>query len=95
MNQDQLLQIKAVIRGRVQGVFFRKSCETAARSHGVDGYVKNLPTGDVEAVFKATPARVKQMIEWCHSGSPHAFVDDVTIEEMPVDSQLASFKILY
>ncbi len=95
MNQKQLLQIKAVIKGRVQGVFFRKSCETAARAHGVDGYVRNLPNGDVEAVFKAEPARVKQMIEWCHSGPPHAVVDDVTIEEMPVDSQLASFETRY
>ena len=68
------------ISGRVQGVYYRATTREKAQENGVDGWVKNLEDGRVEAVFESDPAAVEAMIEWCHTGSPRARVDDVEIE---------------
>jgi acylphosphatase len=71
------------VSGRVQGVFYRANTRDAARSRGVDGWVRNRDDGRVEAVFEGEADAVEEMIEWCHTGSPAATVDDVeaTYEE--------------
>jgi len=68
------------VSGRVQGVYYRANTRDTARDLGVDGWVKNLSDGRVEAVFEGPEAAVEEMIEWCHSGSPRANVDDVRVE---------------
>jgi acylphosphatase len=71
------------VSGRVQGVFYRANTRDAARGRGVDGWVRNRDDGRVEAVFEGEADAVEEMIEWCHTGSPAATVDDVeaTYEE--------------
>ncbi|MCU4718014.1 acylphosphatase [Halapricum hydrolyticum] len=82
------------VAGRVQGVFFRATTRDTARQHNVDGWVKNLDDGRVEAVFEGPQADVKAMVEFCHEGSPQARVDDVDVEyERPKD--LDGFEIRY
>lgn len=68
------------VSGRVQGVGYRASTRRAARRHGVDGWVRNLDDGRVEAVFEGDPAAVGAMIEWCHEGSPSAEVTGVDVD---------------
>ena len=65
--------------GRVQGVYYRASTREAARDRGVDGWVRNLDDGRVEAVFEGPEAAVEGMVEWCHEGSPRARVEDVEV----------------
>ncbi|MDZ7850588.1 MAG: acylphosphatase [Halodesulfurarchaeum sp.] len=73
------------VSGRVQGVYFRANTRDQARKRDVDGWVKNLADGRVEAVFEGEPAAVESMIEWCHEGSPAAEVSDVTVStEEPI-----------
>ncbi|MGM0606585.1 MAG: acylphosphatase [Halobacteriota archaeon] len=71
------------VSGRVQGVFYRANTRDTARAAGVDGWVRNLPDGRVEAVFEGESDAVDSMIEWCHTGSPNAIVDDVSVEYEP------------
>lgn len=68
------------VSGTVQGVYYRASTRDAAREAGVDGWVRNLDDGRVEAVFEGEEADVEAMVEWCHTGSPRADVDDVAVE---------------
>jgi acylphosphatase len=68
------------VSGRVQGVYFRDSTRRAAQRRGVDGWVRNLDDGRVEAVFEGPREPVETMVEWCHDGSERARVDDVTVE---------------
>ena len=68
------------VSGRVQGVYYRATTRDTAREHDVDGWVKNLDDGRVEAVFEGPEAAVQSMVEFCHDGSPVANVDDVTVE---------------
>jgi acylphosphatase len=78
-------RVRVIVRGRVQGVFFRAACATEARARGVGGWVRNLPDGSLEAAFEGPDADVETMIEWCRSGPPSARVDglDVT-DQAPV-----------
>ncbi len=68
------------VSGRVQGVFYRANTRENARERGVDGWVKNLEDGRVEAVFEGPEDAVEEMVEWCHTGSPAADVEDVEVE---------------
>ncbi|MDS0478467.1 acylphosphatase [Natrinema sp. 1APR25-10V2] len=68
------------VSGTVQGVYYRANTRDTAREKGVDGWVKNLDDGRVEAVFEGPEKAVESMIEWCHTGSPAAEVEDVEAE---------------
>ncbi|WP_254524383.1 acylphosphatase [Natrinema caseinilyticum] len=68
------------VSGTVQGVYYRANTRDAAHEKGVDGWVKNLNDGRVEAVFEGPEDAVEGMIEWCHTGSPAADVEDVQAE---------------
>ena len=68
------------VSGKVQGVYFRATTRDTAREHGVDGWVRNLDDGRVEAVFEGEEGAVETMVEWCHTGSPRAEVDEVAVE---------------
>ena len=67
------------VSGKVQGVMFRATTRDEARKRDVDGWVKNLADGRVEAVFEGSEDAVEEMIEFCHEGSPVARVDDVEV----------------
>ena len=82
------------VSGRVQGVFFRATTRDTAREQGVDGWVRNLDDGRVEAVFEGAKDTVEAMVEFCHEGSPQARVEDVVVEyEEPTG--LDGFEIRY
>lgn len=68
------------VSGTVQGVYYRATTREEARERGVDGWVKNLPDGRVEAVFEGPEGAVRDIVEWCETGSPAADVDDVDVE---------------
>lgn len=65
------------VSGRVQGVFFRTECERMAGSHGLAGFVRNMPDGRVEAAFEGDDADVDAAVAWCREGPPWAQVDSV------------------
>ncbi|CCQ37010.1 acylphosphatase [Natronomonas moolapensis 8.8.11] len=77
---DDRIRAHVFVSGRVQGVYYRATTRDTARERGVDGWVRNLDDGRVEAVFEGTEATVESMVEWCHTGSPNARVDDVEVE---------------
>jgi len=68
------------VSGEVQGVFFRATTRERAEETGVDGWVRNLDDGRVEAGFEGPEDAVEAMVEFCHEGSPQARVDDVETE---------------
>jgi acylphosphatase len=69
------------VSGQVQGVNFRGATQEEAERIGLNGWVRNLQDGRVEAVFEGDPETVRQMIDWCESGPSSADVDDVTVEQ--------------
>ena len=71
------------VHGRVQGVFFRDTCEREARSLDVGGWVSNEPDGSVSAYFEGPPDAVEAMVAWCRSGPPRARVERIEDREVP------------
>jgi len=79
---------RVVVHGRVQGVFFRGSTQDEARGAGIDGWVRNLPDGGVEAVFEGEAAGVEQLVAYCRRGPSWAQVTRVdVVEETPEGEQ--------
>ncbi|MFW6321710.1 MAG: acylphosphatase [Halohasta sp.] len=82
-DSDDRVRAHVYVSGRVQGVYYRASTREQARELGVDGWVRNLSDGRVEAVFEGDQDAVDAMVEWCKTGSRAAEVEavDVTTEE--------------
>lgn len=74
------IRVRAVVSGRVQGVFYRASTADAARSRNLSGWVRNCDDGSVELEAEGTEEAVQDLIAWCRVGPPAARVDTVTVE---------------
>ena len=94
MKKKDTARMHVWIEGRVQGVFFRGSTRSMARSLGLTGYVRNLPDGRVEAVFEGPAETVRQAIKWCEEGPPAARVKSVRTEREEPAGEYDSFSIL-
>ncbi len=70
----ELLSVRATVYGRVQGVFFRAFVEEHAQRLDLKGYVRNLPSGDVEVVAEGERERVEKLVEYLKMGPPTAMV---------------------
>ena len=67
----------------MQGVFFRASCADLARDLRIDGWVRNRPDGDLDAVFQGSDEAVDRILEWCRTGPPSARVDTLEVSDEP------------
>src|SRR5947207_15969808 len=67
------------LTGRVQGVGFRYATADEARRRSLSGWVRNLDSGGVEAVFEGTRSQVEGMLCWCEDGPPGAHVRDLNV----------------
>lgn len=87
--------VKILVSGRVQGVFFRQSTKTKAKEYGVLGTVKNLDDGRVEIFAQAEPAALETFIAWCHKGPIAARVDHVEVINLDyMENGFLSFDII-
>ena len=84
---------RVVIRGDVQGVFFRDSTREEAESRGVRGWVRNRSDGAVEAVFEGAAAAVDAMVEWCRSGPSRAQVEAMDVSLEPETDGFDGFEV--
>lgn len=79
-----VVRTKVIVSGRVQGVWFRESTRKMAEKTGVSGWVRNLASGDVEAVFEGPESAVATAVEWARRGPERAVVTDIeTLTEQP------------
>jgi acylphosphatase len=77
---QQPIRVHVFVSGRVQGVGYRYSTVKEAQRLGVNGWVRNLPDGRVEAVFEGSRTVVEEIIRWSHKGPAAAVVKDVAVE---------------
>jgi len=87
-----MIQKRALVSGRVQGVFFRDFTRRTARQHGVAGWVRNLPDGRVEALLEGEAAAVETVLAALRDGPPAARVDDMIIRDEPPEGH-ARFEV--
>jgi acylphosphatase len=82
-----------VIAGRVQGVGFRFFAEDAAAREGVDGWVRNLPDGRVEAYVEGDREAVDRVELALCRGPAHARIERVDVEEQSPSGRTTGFSI--
>ncbi len=88
-----VVSVRVLVEGRVQGVWFRESIRREAERLGVAGWVRNLPDGRVEAVFEGDPAAVESAIAWAGHGPERAVVTRLErTDETP--QGLTTFRVL-
>jgi len=92
---EEKVRARAVISGRVQGVFFRLETKRAADGFGVFGWVRNRRDGTVEAVFEGSKQNVMSILEWCKKGPPIAKVYNVDAEWEDYIGEFSRFEIAY
>jgi acylphosphatase len=79
-----MVRRRVIVRGLVQGVFFRDSIRRLAQQHGVSGWVANRADGAVEAVFEGEADAVERLVAFSRRGPRGAAVESVeVIEEEP------------
>jgi acylphosphatase len=79
-----VIRCRVVVRGRVQGVWFRETCRRQALAAGVSGWVRNRPDGEVEAAFEGEREAVERMVDWCRTGPPRAVVTGIEVTDEPL-----------
>ncbi|CUR52662.1 Acylphosphatase [Nitrosotalea devaniterrae] len=84
-----------LIKGRVQGVYFRQGMMETAEKNNVLGWVRNLPDDGVESILEGNDSNVDAVIEWARFGSAGAVVKELKITEEPYVGEFSDFEIRY
>jgi acylphosphatase len=87
-----MVRRRVIVRGFVQGVFFRDSTRRLAQQHGVSGWVANRPDGAVEAVFEGDADAVERLVAFSRKGPRGAQVESVEVAEEEPEG-LTAFKV--
>jgi acylphosphatase len=88
-------RVRIVVRGRVQGVFYRATTQEKAIELGLTGWVRNRADGAVEVVAEGDREELNELVEWCKVGPKHAHVTDVEIRWEPYIGEFREFTIKY
>ena len=90
---SEYIRVHLIISGKVQGVYFRKHTHDVSIQNYVNGWVKNLPNGNVECILEGLKSNVDKVISWCHQGPPNSRVDNVEIKYEAFIGNFTDFKI--
>lgn len=91
-------QVKIVVSGRVQGVFFRVYTRNfCTELRDVTGYVKNLRDGRVEILAEGSEISLKKLAHWAREeGSPASRIIKAVEEWNDIETrQFSDFSITY
>lgn len=86
-------RLTMIVRGRVQGVWFRASTKERADALGLVGWVRNLADGSVQALAEGPPEQLDALEAWAHEGPRLARVVDVESQRGPAEGGLEGFVI--
>ena len=82
-----------IIKGKVQGVFYRTSAKKKAEELSLSGWIKNTSEGDVEAIVTGNNQQLQEFVKWCKSGPDRAKVDEVDVNNHELED-FDSFRIV-
>lgn len=88
-------RVHLIISGRVQGVSYRYNALNEARRLGLTGWVRNLPTDEVEAMAEGPRETLEDFIAWCRQGPRLARVTAVKTEWLKATGEFSDFRVTY
>ena len=93
-RNDDRARLRLIVRGRVQGVFFRRATMDEARSLGLTGWVRNHHSGEeVEILAEGLRRNLQMLWAWAHTGPPGARVENVTEEWSDYRGEFTLFRV--
>lgn len=88
-------QLLIVVKGKVQGVFFRAAAKQTAESLNLKGWVKNNPDGSVSMLVEGDEKDIEKFLEWSKQCPPGARVSKIKTGTPDIGSHLDSFEIKF
>ncbi|HIG97956.1 TPA: acylphosphatase [Candidatus Woesearchaeota archaeon] len=88
-------RIHALVKGKVQGVFYREFTRREAEPLGVTGFVRNLKDGTVEITAEGEERQLKEFEKKFRKGPLMAFITGVDVKEEPATGEFEGFDIRY
>ena len=79
MNKETIL---IIVKGNVQGVFYRQSTREKAIELGITGKVSNMEDGSVHIVATGSKENLERLTDWCRVGPPKARVSNLDIKKL-------------
>jgi acylphosphatase len=83
-TSNSMLAKRVLISGKVQGVGFRYALADLARDMNIQGWCRNLPSGEVEVSIQGETLQVEKLLTWLSQGPPSAMVAQVMIEDQAI-----------
>ena len=74
--------VHIIVKGKVQGVFFRATAKKLADRLSLTGWIRNTEDGEVEVVVTGTEEQLQQFIQWCGHGPERAQVEEVIKQDI-------------
>ncbi len=88
-------RIHAIVKGKVQGVFYREFVRREAEALGVSGFVRNLKDDTVEIVAEGEEKKLKEFEKKFRKGPLMAFITDVEMKEEQPTGEFDGFDIRF
>jgi len=92
---SDLASVRAIVYGRVQGVFYRAFTSRQAKELGLTGYVRNLPDGGVEVQAYGERKQLEKLINTLMIGPPTAAVEKIVTDWPEYSGSYSDFDIAY
>lgn len=92
---SDLIRAKIIVNGSVQGVGYRYFVMRLAKSLNVNGFIKNLFSGEVFAEVEGDSSLIQELIKQMKIGPSHAYVKDCFVEWEDYKSEFKNFEIRY
>jgi acylphosphatase len=87
------IRVRVFISGKVHGVGYRAATWDTATLLKVQGWVRNLRDGRVEAVFEGSADQIEAILKWCNQGPPAAVVQEIVVQSETPEG-LEGFQII-
>lgn len=85
---------RIIVKGTVQGVFFRQFVKEHADKLNLKGFVRNIETGEVELVAEGEKEQIERLVLILKKGTEHSHIRDVEVRDMKWSGEYKEFKIL-
>lgn len=95
MGLNDEMEMKAIVRGRVQGVGFRAKVCHYARNYGIVGTVKNLEDGSVEIIGQGQKKSLDCFLKELKDKPGAGYIDQICIDYFPKRSFFNEFTTLF
>jgi len=92
---SDLVSLRAVVYGLVQGIFFRAFVSRRARELELTGYVRNLPERMVEVQAEGERDKLEKLIVSLQAGPPGARVEKVITVWSKYTGDYTGFRVRY